>query len=420
MQRGFFTIMAAQFFSALADNALLVAALQILAEDFATDDLKPLLKLSFAAAYVVLAPFVGAFADSQPKGRVMFVCNGLKVIGCFLMLFGHNPFAAYALVGVGAAAYSPAKYGIITELLPPSQLVVANGWIEGLTVAATVFGTGVGGVLVSPSVAAWLAGIDVPFVEIANDSPGQVAIGAIATLYFIAAAINVFVPRSTVPLVPFRPNPRERLSEFLDSNKKLWKDPLGRVSLTVTTLFWGAGGTLQVVVILWAKQNLGMELSDAGKMPGFVALGVTVGAIYAARNFGLRDSVRVVPLGIAMGVMCAFMAPVTNVYLAILMMFVVGMFSGFFVVPLNALLQHRGASLMGSGQSISVQNFNENLGIVIMTGLAALFLYANGNIVFHVLVVLGVLLAVSMLIVQVMLRRMLANDPGLLDKYASH
>lgn len=420
MKRGFFTIMSAQFFSALADNAMLVAALQILAEEFAGDELKPLLKLSFAAAYVVLAPLVGAFADSRPKGQVMFLCNALKVAGCLLMLLGFDPFAAYALVGIGAAAYSPAKYGIVTELLPPSQLVVANGWIEGLTVAATVFGTGVGGVLVSPSAAAALGAIDVPYVDIVHDSPGQLAVGAIASLYFIAAIINIFVPRTSAELVPFRPNPRERLTEFMSNNAKLWKDPLGRVSLTVTTLFWGAGGTLQVIAIQWAEKNLGLPLSDAGKVPGVVAIGVTVGAVYAARNFGLRDSVRVVPLGIAMGVMCAFMGPVTNIYLALVMMFIVGMLSGFFVVPLNALLQHRGASLMGSGQSISVQNFNENFGIVVMTGLAALLLHFNGERVWQVLVLLGVLLATSMMVVQYMLTRMLARCPTLLDDDIGH
>lgn len=420
MQRGFFTIMWAQFFSALADNALLVAALQILEEHGYGDDLKPLLKTAFAGAYVVLAPFVGAFADSRPKGHVMFLCNALKIVGCGMLLFGFNPFLSYALVGIGAAAYSPAKYGIVTELLPPSQLVAANGWIEGLTVAATVFGTGVGGVLVSPGVARSLASIDVPFIEIAQDSAGQVATGTIATVYLVAAAFNVFVPRTNAALVPYRANPIKLLAEFWVSNKTLWRDPLGGVSLTVTTLFWGAGGTLQVIVIEWARQNLHMHLSDAGKMPGVVAIGVTVGAVYAARNFGLRDSVRVVPLGIAMGVLCAIMGPITSFHLAIVMMFVVGMFSGFFVVPLNALLQHRGASLMGSGQSISVQNFNENLGIVVMTGLAALLLSLNGKVAWHVLVVLGVLLAVSMMAVQVTIRRMLARNPTLIDDHAGH
>lgn len=419
MQRGFFTIMSAQFFSALADNALLVAALQILQEELAADELKPMLKLCFAAAYVVLAPIVGSFADSMPKGRVMFLCNGLKIVGCMLMLFGFDPVGSYALVGIGAAAYSPAKYGIVTELLPPSQLVVANGWIEGLTVAATVFGAVLGAVFISDSVAPMLAAIDVPFVELAHDTAGQTAIGAISTLYFLAAGINIFVPRTNAALVPFRPHPIARVKEFVHANRLLWNDPLGKVSLTVTTIFWGAGGTLQVLVIQWAITNLGMDLSQAGKMPAVVAIGVTVGAVVAARRFGLRDAVRVVPLGIAMGFLCASMAPVTNPYVAATLMLIVGVLSGFFVVPLNALLQHRGHSLMGAGQSISIQNFNENLSIVVMSALYSLAKYyraTEGMIV----MALGLFVAISMIFVEVFLRRMLAANPNVVDECAGH
>ncbi len=419
MQRGFFTIMWSQFFSALADNALLVAALQLLEEDLATEGLKPLLKLCFAAAYVVLAPVVGAFADSLPKGHVMFLCNGLKIVGCFLMLFGVDPIAAYTLVGLGAAAYSPAKYGIVTELLEPRQLVTANGWIEGLTVAATVFGAALGSVFISPLVAPHLAALDVPFIELQGDTPGQVAIGAIAVLYFVAAAINVFIPRTNSVLKPFAPHPVARTREFLGSNKLLWKDPLGRVSLTVTTLFWGAGGTLQVLAIQWSRHNLEMPLSTAGKMPAIVAFGVTIGAVYAARRISLRDAVRVVPLGIAMGVLCMVLAPITDVYLAALVMVLVGVLSGFFVVPLNALLQHRGASLMGSGQSISVQNFNENLSIVVMTGLVSTMLYLDASVV-TVMAMLGAFVAGTMIVVEIMLRRMLARDPEMVERYAGH
>lgn len=419
MQRGFFTIMSAQFFSALADNALLVAALQLLEEEFASGDVKPLLKLAFAAAYVVLAPVVGAFADSMPKGRVMFFCNALKLGGCLLMLFGFDPIGAYTLVGIGAAAYSPAKYGIVTELLRPSQLVVANGWIEGLTVGATVFGAVIGAVLIGDNVAPLLAAIDVPFVELQNDSPGQVAIGAISVLYVVAAAINIFVPRTNAALVPFRPHPIARVREFIGANRLLWNDPLGKVSLTVTTLFWGAGGTLQVLVIEWARENLDMPLASAGKMPAVVAIGVTFGAVIAARRFGLRDAVKVVPLGIAMGFLCAAMAPITHVGLAAAVMLVVGLLSGFFVVPLNALLQHRGHSLMGAGQSISIQNFNENLSIVVMSALYSLAKHYDASAA-HVVCGLGLFVAITMILVEIFLRRMLAANPTVLDDCAGH
>lgn len=429
MQRGFFTVMWSQFFSALADNALLVAALQLLEEELATEGLKPLLKLCFAAAYVLLAPVVGAFADSLPKGQVMFLCNGLKIGGCFLMLFGVDPIASYTLVGLGAAAYSPAKYGIVTELLPPAQLVTANAWIEGLTVGATVFGAALGSVFISPSVAPWLASIDVPLIELGPSSPGQLAIGAIAVIYFVAAGINIFVPRTRAELKPFAPHPIQRTREFLGANRLLWKDPLGRVSLTVTTLFWGAGGTLQVLAIQWSQHNLRMPLSSAGKMPAIVAFGVTIGAVYAARNLTLRDSVRVVPLGIAMGVLCFCLSPVTNFWLAAALMIIVGILSGFFVVPLNALLQHRGASLMGSGQSIAVQNFNENLSIVVMTGLVSVLLYlyapeadpeAKRRGVVVAMAALGLFVAGTMIAIEVMLRRLLAREPNLVDDDAGH
>jgi len=419
MQRGFFTIMSAQFFSALADNALLVAALQLLEEELAAGDVKPLLKLSFAAAYVVLAPVVGAVADSMPKGRVMFFCNALKIVGCLLMLFGFDPIGAYALVGIGAAAYSPAKYGIVTELLLPSQLVVANGWIEGLTVAATVFGTTVGAVLISDAVAPSLAAIDVPFIELTNDTPGQTAIGAIAVLYLLASVINIFVPRTNAKLVPFRPHPIARVKDFIHANRLLWNDPLGKVSLTVTTLFWGAGGTLQVLVIEWARENLRMPLSDAGKMPAIVAIGVTVGAVVAARHFGLRDAVRVVPLGIAMGILCTAMGPVTNPWIAGTLMLIVGVLSGFFVVPLNALLQHRGHSLMGAGQSISIQNFNENMSIVVMSALYSLAKHYGGTAA-HVVMALGAFVAITMVMVEIFLRRMLKANPNVVDECAGH
>lgn len=419
MQRGFFTIMWAQFFSALADNALLVAALQLLDEDMAADELKPLLKLGFAAAYVLLAPFVGAFADSMPKGRVMFFCNACKLLGCLSMMFGAEPLVAYAFVGAAAAAYSPAKYGIVTELLPASQLVTANAWIEGLTVGATVFGTVLGATLVSDAVAPTLAAIDVPFVELQGETTGQTAIGAIALLYIVASGINVFVPRTNAATVPFRPNPLSQVVAFVDANRRLWKDPLGKVSLTVTTLFWGAGGTLQVVAIQWAQVNLGMNLSEAGKMPGVVALGVAAGAVVAAKRFTLRDAVRVVPLGIVMGVLCVALAPVTHKGLAQVLMLVIGLLSGFFVVPLNALLQHRGASLMGAGQSISVQNYNENLSICVMCGLTSVALYAGFSVPLA-LGLLGAFVVVTMVAVEFTVRKLLRDKPTVLDDLAGH
>src|SRR5689334_1061712 len=179
MKPGFYTIIAAQFFSSLADNALLIAAIALLRELHEPAWMTPALKQSFVVSYVVLAPLVGAFADSMPKGRVMLITNAVKIAGCALMLMALHPLVAYALVGLGAAAYSPAKYGILTELLPPQQLVVANGWIEGTTVGSIILGTALGGSLISPRIAAALLQIDMPFIETDIDTASEAAVAVI-------------------------------------------------------------------------------------------------------------------------------------------------------------------------------------------------------------------------------------------------
>ncbi|MCX8114715.1 MAG: lysophospholipid transporter LplT, partial [Burkholderiaceae bacterium] len=251
MNRGFYTIMAAQFFSSLADNALLIAAIALLREIHAPEWMTPMLKLFFFVSYVGLAAFVGAFADSMPKGRVMFITNTVKIGGCLLMFFGTHPLLAYAVVGLGAAAYSPAKYGILTELLPPEKLVIANGWIEGLTVASIILGFVVGGVLVSPKVAGVLLAIDLPLIDTGVDRPAEAAIAVIAGIYAIAAAINLWIP-DTGARYPRQERAVLRLiADFGHCVGTLWRDKLGQISLAVTTLFWGAGATLQFIILKW-------------------------------------------------------------------------------------------------------------------------------------------------------------------------
>ncbi len=273
MKRGFYTIMAAQFFSSLADNALLIAAIALLIELHAPDWMKPLLKLFFTISYVALAPFVGAFADSMPKGRVMFVTNIIKVGGCALMFFTVHPLLAYAVVGFGAAAYSPAKYGILTELLPPERLVAANGWIEGTTVGSIVLGTVLGGALISPAVAPSLLAFDFPLIDTGIDTPAETAIVVIAGVYAIAAAFNLRIPDTGARYPHQVRNPIRLVAEFAHCCTTLWKDKLGQISLAVTTLFWGAGATLQFIVLEWARSALGMPLSRAAILQGVVALG---------------------------------------------------------------------------------------------------------------------------------------------------
>ncbi len=398
MKRGFYTIMAAQFFSSLADNALLIAAIALLIEMHAPEWMKPLLKLFFTVSYVMLAPFVGALADSMPKGRVMFVTNLVKIVGCALMFFTVHPLLAYAVVGFGAAAYSPAKYGILTELLPPEKLVAANGWIEGTTVGSIILGTVLGGALISPAVAGTLLAFDLPLVDAGIDTPAESAISVIALCYAIAAAINLGIPDTGARYPQQARNPFTLMGEFLGCCRVLWKDKLGQISLAVTTLFWGAGATLQFIVLDWAHHALGLPLSRAAILQGVVALGIAAGAVFAARSVRLRDSLRVLPVGVAMGLVVPVMTLVSSEWVAFPLLVLVGAMAGFFVVPMNALLQHRGHVLMSAGHSIAVQNFNENLNILLMLGLYSLLLRLELGVNL-VIVIFGAFVALTMVAV---------------------
>jgi hypothetical protein len=399
MSLGFYIIMAAQFFSALADNALLIAAIAILRDMHAPAEYEPLLKTFFTVSYVALAAFVGAFADSMPKWRVMFISNNIKVFGCALMFFDVHPLVAYAVVGLGAAAYSPAKYGILTEYLPHRLLVVANGWIEGLTVMAIILGVVLGGMIIKPDIAHSLLSFDFPLIDTGIDTVAEMNLLIIGVLYLIAALFNLHIPDTGVDHKPLKKNPIFLLHEFNHCLKLLWRDRLGQVSLAVTTLFWGAGATLQFIVIEWAKAALNLDLSKASMLQGIVAIGVAIGAALAAKMITLRKSVRVIPLGIAMGLGVILMNFVSDMWLAAPLLVIVGAFSGFFVVPMNALLQHRGHILMGAGHSIAVQNFNENLSILIMTAIYSL-LVKSGLSIFAVITLFGVFVAAMMWLVR--------------------
>ena len=399
MSSGFYIIMAAQFFSSLADNALLVAAIAMLMQADAPSWLTPYLKFFFVISYVVLAPYVGAFADRLPKGRVMFLANTVKIVGCVAMLWGLDPLASYAIVGLGAAAYSPAKYGILTEYLPHSRLVVANGWIEGLTVASIILGTVLGGVLIHSRVAGVLLGFDLPFIETPIDTPAEAAIAVIVFIYAVAAGFNLKVPNTGVTLKPLPAHPIDTLRDFARCVVHLWRDRLGQISLAVTTLFWGAGACLQFIVIEWARVALGFDLSKAAMLQGVTAIGIAMGAVFASLWVALDRSVRVIPLGIAMGLMVISMNFVGQVWLAVILLVLIGGLAGFFVVPMNALLQHRGHHLVGSGRSIAVQNFNENASILAMIALYSLMLSIGHNI-FLVILTFGLFMAGAMTLVQ--------------------
>jgi MFS family permease len=369
MKRGFYTIMSAQFFSSLADNALFVAAVELLRTSGAPEWQRAALVPMFALFYVVLAPFVGAFADALPKGKVMFVSNAIKVVGCLMMLFGTHPLMAYAVVGLGAAAYSPAKYGILTELLPPSQLVKANGWIEGLTIASIILGVVLGGQLIGPKVAPLLLSIDLPLAETGIDTGPEAAIAAMVMLYLVAAGFNLRIPRTEADLLPMD-QPLALVRDFSQCNAKLWADKLGQISLATTTLFWGVSGNLRYIVLAWAAAALGYGTTEAAKLVGVVAIGTAVGAVVASVAMKLDRATSVIPLGIGMGLLVVLMNFINDVWVAAPFLIALGAIGGYLVVPMNALLQHRGHNLMGAGRSIAVQNFNEQACIL---GLGAFY-----------------------------------------------
>ena len=391
MTKGFYVLLAAQFLSALADNALLFAAIALLQDMQSPNWHKPLLLQFFVISYIVLAPFVGSFADALPKGRVMFISNGIKFFGSLAMLFGMPPLYAYGIVGIGAAAYSPAKYGILTELLPPSKLVSANGWMEGSTVIAIILGAIFGGHLASINT--------------------QMAIVVITSLYLVAAAFNTFIPKMPIEHEIKNKNPICMMIDFYKSFFTLWRDPQGQVSLAVTTLFWGAGATLQFIVIKWAQVALHMNLSQGAILQAISAVGVAGGAVWAASRIPLRNSLNVLPYGVVMGLVVCLLAIYNsdmlpnitiltvgkfelslNLLPAYFLLILVGWLAGYFVVPMNALLQHRGHVLMSAGHSIAVQNFNENISVLTMLLVYSMLIWLDVPIQF---VIIGFGVAVS-------------------------
>lgn len=377
MNRGFYTILLAQFLSALADNALLFAAIGLLQFSAAPEWHSPLLQTVFVIAYIVLAPLVGPFADALPKGRVMLIANAVKFAGCLVMLAGLHPLIAYAVVGVGAAMYSPAKYGILTELLPPSRLVVANSWMEGTTVAAIVLGAIIGGALINPLLASSiLQNLGMDGFVIAP----KFAIIAITSLYLGAAFVNLFIPRLPIDHKLPSTSPLFILHDFWHSFVLLWRDPLGQVSLAVTTLFWGVGATLRLLIIAWAALNLKYGLDQATQLTAATAFGIAIGSILAGKFVRLERAISVLPTGIVLGFVPIALIWVESLVPAMLLLLLAGALAGYFVVPMNALLQHRGHLLMGAGHSIAQQNFNENISILLLSAAYALMMRADWHI----------------------------------------
>ncbi len=396
MNRGFYVILSAQFFSSLADNVLLFAAIALLKNLAAPSWQIPVLQQFFVFAFIVLAPFVGAFADALPKGQVMFISNSIKIVGCAGMLLGIHPLLAYGCVGIGAALYSPAKYGILTECLPASRLVWANGWMEGLTVAAIILGAILGGLLLGHRVDEHIIQ-QLGKLEFNGgiDTAPEFGIFVTLGLYFVAALLNYFIPKLPVEHELTKRTLGFLLADFWQSFLLLWKDPLGQVSLAVTSLFWGAGTCLRFIILAWSALALKFDLEQATQLTALVAVGLAIGSVVASKAVPLEHAVKVLPLGIAMGFVVLGMVLVTDWRVAVLMLILIGSLAGSFLIPMNALLQHRGHQLMGSGHSIAVQNFNENLSIILMLGAYAFMIHVGFSIN-TIVIVFGLFVAVTM------------------------
>ncbi len=364
---GFRVLIAAQFFSALADNALLIVGIALLLERGLPPWWAPMLKFCFTIAYVVLAPFVGDLADAVQKGRLMMVMNAIKVLGVLGLLAGLNPLFALAVVGVGAAAYAPAKYGLVTELVPASALVAANGWIEVTTVCAAVFGAVVGGVLISPGLMSLLSAP-------ASWTPSTLGLWLLLALYAAAALLNLGIPDSGARYARQDRRLHAMVSGFWRAQRRLWADEMGALSMAVTTLFWGAAAVLQFAVLRWATDVLGLPLNQGAYLQAAVAVGIVAGAVAAGRWVPLSQAHRVLPLGVLMGLAVPLAAQAGHWWMALPALLLVGALGGALVVPLNALLQHRGHVLLTAGRSIAVQNFNENTSVLVMLGVYAALL----------------------------------------------
>ncbi|MFZ5568199.1 MAG: lysophospholipid transporter LplT [Pseudomonadota bacterium] len=372
MPAGFGWFMAAQFLSALADQALLIVTIAHLQLLGAPLWWAPLLKFSFTLSYVLLAPGIGALADAVCKRRLMMAMNALKLLGALALLCGLHPLAAFALVGLGASAYAPAKYGLLTESVPPAALVAANGWAESAVVLSVLLGTALGGLLVSPL---WLQLAASSLALPGASSPAlNVSLACVLGLYGLAALCHLGIVPSGVRHARHSHAPARLLADFRHANARLWRDRSGGLSLAVTTVFWGVGALLQFAVLLWAAQQLGLGLDRAAWLQGVVALGVVVGAVLVARRLRLRHATAVLVLGLLMGALMASAPLIHDWRVAVPVLLLIGGMGGMLLVPMNALLQHRGHRLLSAGQSIAVQGFNENLSVLLSLGLYAALL----------------------------------------------
>ena len=397
MPKGFYFLIGAQFASGLADNALLILGIYFLNEQGYPGWWAPLLKFSLTLAYIFLASVVGPLADAFPKNRLMAWMNALKIVGVLLLLSGAQPLLAFALIGLAASVYAPSKYGLVTESVPPRMLVRANAWLEVSVVLSVIFGIALGGALtgLSESTVAqnWrtvFASAAVFFIQ----TKTWPAMCVVAVVYVIAAGLNLGLkPMSgRVHLLPLTRR-AVQWQTFWSSNTKLWRDPLGGVSLYVTTLYWGVGAVMQFAVLVWAQQTLGFSLKYGAYLQALVALGVVLGAFLAGRRFKLHSARQALPWGLLLAVLLPVVVVTSNIWIAVALLLCVGLAGGMLLVPMNALLQHRGMQVLSSGRSIAVQGFNENLSVLLMLASYSALLALNVSLTFIMVLLATVLIA---------------------------
>lgn len=398
MPKGFFYLISAQFASGLADHALLILGIAFLSEQGYPGWWAPLLKFSFTLSYVLLAPVMGPLSDALPKQRLMAAMNALKLVGVAFFFSGLHPVVAFALVGLAASAYAPAKYGLVTETVSPKQLVQANAWLEVSVVLAVILGTASGGVLIG--IHHWQSMVTLnaqlcSLLSIPVQTELASALLLVILIYGLAAALNWGIPHSHAVYPQQSIHPVAMCQDFWRSNLLLWRDPIGRISLSVTTLFWGVGAVIQFAVLLWAQQTLHIPLEQGAFLQAIVAVGVIAGAGVAGYTFRLESASKVLPLGIVLGLLLPAIALTHSLSLAIPLMIIIGLVGGVLMVPMNAMLQHRGFELLTAGRSIAVQGFNENASVLVMLGIYSALLALQMPLVW-VMSLLGVALALGM------------------------
>ena len=371
MPKGFFYLISAQFASGLADNALLILGIAFLSEQGYPGWWAPLLKFSFTLSYVFLAPLMGPLADAFSKAKLMACMNALKVVGVAFIFTSFHPMLAFAIAGMAASAYAPAKYGLVTETVPADQLVKANGWLEVTVVMSVILGTACGGLLVASKSFVWMSTLNLSFIELLGLSLETQYAGPLLSLiviYSIAGLLNFGIPSVNIRYVQQSMKPIALFKNFIQSNRILWQDPVGKLSLAVTTLFWGIGAVVQFAVLLWAKEALNMPLEQASLLQAVVAFGVIFGAGMAGHYVALHNAYKVLPLGLWLGLSLPALAFSTSLWIAIPLMLITGFAGGMLMVPMNAVLQNRGYILLTAGRSIAVQGFNENASVMVMLG----------------------------------------------------